>query len=538
MQQANRRIRQLRIKSQDENSISADINALQDAFNIASMPGLPPNGLLLVKKLDLGVFRTRSTSISISKLIDEKIRNECYQPVCVDQRQSENKDVVWFSDTTEAVFALLKLVLNGQLPTAWYWPVIFPSLRKNPDLSEVLFTVSRDFPRSEIKPLVLVNTTRMLVLQTDIKTAFDVITLPLVQLMASEAGLYPRLVSTADTELKNWTVDLPVLSNPWEEAIKKAVQVWGEDDLRSHWLAYCALVTANPALIESKLIWPSIGALVAAMNLKENLYKYKSPVQQESHVGPFEKTAGQGEVSLESNEPLFLDHGKIESPNSIDMKNPLIIFPEQKQNLIENETNRNEIPNRPEVEFKFLGLINCRHSGFGFLIPLLGLLSIDQLLAKNPLLVEINFPSRILRLVANRLGIDSQHPLIQTLPEKLDSDKQVIENFVLPADWHSLFKSKKIFDSLFLRPTVNQLETIVQLLLSGFLYRHAKMSLRSLVIREGQIAVTRTHLDFLFNIDQLDIRVRKTGLDIDPGWVNWLGMVVQFHYQQKDGSDA
>ncbi len=79
---------------------------------------------------------------------------------------------------------------------------------------------------------------------------------------------------------------------------------------------------------------------------------------------------------------------------------------------------------------------------------------------------------------------------------------------------------------------------MVQLLLSRFLYRIAKMSLRGLIMREGQVAITRTHLDILFDTSQLDIRIRKAGLDINPGWVSWLGMVVQFHYQQKEQSDA
>ena len=536
MQEVSRRIRQLRISSQDENSIQADINALQDAFNIASMPGLPPNGLLLVKKFDLGVFRTGSTSMSISKLIDEKIRTECYQPVCVDQQQSPDKDVVWFSDAAEAVFALLRLLLNHQAPTAWYWPVIFPSLQTKSGLTEILFTVSRDLPRSEIKPLVLVNATRLLVLKTDIKTIFDVISLPLMQLMASEVGLYPHLVSATGAERKSRPVNLPVLSGLWEEAIKKAVKVWGEDDLRSHWLAYCALVTANPALIQSKLIWPSIDALLTAINLKGDWHKFSSADQRESHVV-------QAKVSVENNdyetnERLSLDHGKNKPQKISERESSPNLFSNQQNKIIESEASHVEIRNRPEIESVFSGLIDCRYSGFGFLVPLLDLLSIDQLLAENPLLVEINFPIRIMRLVANRLGIDYQHPLVQALPETLDIENQVIESFVVPADWQSLVKSKKDFESLFCRPTVSQLETIVQLLLSRFLYRYAKMSLRSLVLREGRIAVTRTHLDFLFNIDQLDIRIRKAGLDINPGWVKWLGMVVQFHYQQKDRADA
>ena len=345
----------------------------------------------------------------------------------------------------------------------------------------MLLTVSRDLPRSEIKPMVLVNATRILVLQADIKTIFDVITLPLVQVMVSEVGLYPRLVSATGTELKNRPVNFPALSGPWVEAIKNSVEVWGEDDLRSHWLAYCALVTSNPALIDNKLIWPSIVALIEVIN-----------------VSSFKKMT----------EQVNYPEKMVDDQKSID------------------------------AEFKFEGLINSEYSGFGFLVPLLGFLSFDQLLSENPFLTEVNFPVRILRLVSKRFGIDPQHPLLQALPETPPCADQWVDNFIAPAGWQTLVRTTQNIDILLSRPTIRQLEITVQLLLSRFLYRFAKMSLRSLIMREGQIAITRTHLDILFDTNQLDIRIRKTGLDIDPGWVSWLGMVVQFHYQQKEQSDA
>jgi hypothetical protein len=60
--------------------------------------------------------------------------------------------------------------------------------------------------------------------------------------------------------------------------------------------------------------------------------------------------------------------------------------------------------------------------------------------------------------------------------------------------------------------------------------RHARMGLHTLVRRPGRITATRTHIDVLFDIQQADIRVRGAGLDVDPGWVPWLGRVVRFHY--------
>ena len=58
----------------------------------------------------------------------------------------------------------------------------------------------------------------------------------------------------------------------------------------------------------------------------------------------------------------------------------------------------------------------------------------------------------------------------------------------------------------------------------------AKLSLRSLVLRPARVAATRTHLDVLFDHTQADFRIRSAGLDIDPGWVPWLGRVIRYHY--------
>jgi hypothetical protein len=56
------------------------------------------------------------------------------------------------------------------------------------------------------------------------------------------------------------------------------------------------------------------------------------------------------------------------------------------------------------------------------------------------------------------------------------------------------------------------------------------MGLSTLVRRHGSISFTRTHIDVTFPVSGVDIRVRRGGLDIDPGWLPWFGRVVLFHY--------
>ncbi|WP_088889360.1 hypothetical protein [Leptolyngbya ohadii] len=60
--------------------------------------------------------------------------------------------------------------------------------------------------------------------------------------------------------------------------------------------------------------------------------------------------------------------------------------------------------------------------------------------------------------------------------------------------------------------------------------RYAQMGFRSLICRPGRVISTRTHIDVLFHHNQADLRLRKAGLDLDPGWLPWFGRVVLFHY--------
>jgi hypothetical protein len=46
----------------------------------------------------------------------------------------------------------------------------------------------------------------------------------------------------------------------------------------------------------------------------------------------------------------------------------------------------------------------------------------------------------------------------------------------------------------------------------------------------GVLHASETHLDLDLGGTSVDIAVRLAGLDLDPGWVPWLGRVVMFHY--------
>lgn len=67
--------------------------------------------------------------------------------------------------------------------------------------------------------------------------------------------------------------------------------------------------------------------------------------------------------------------------------------------------------------------------------------------------------------------------------------------------------------------------------------RHLRVTIgigpASLCLCPAQLVITPTHADVWLAFDQLDLRIRRSGLDIDPGWLPWFGRVVHFHYGQR-----
>jgi hypothetical protein len=53
----------------------------------------------------------------------------------------------------------------------------------------------------------------------------------------------------------------------------------------------------------------------------------------------------------------------------------------------------------------------------------------------------------------------------------------------------------------------------------------------SLLGQAARLFVTRTHIDLVFRLDQIDLRGRLAGLDRDPGWAPAFGRVITFHYR-------
>jgi len=69
--------------------------------------------------------------------------------------------------------------------------------------------------------------------------------------------------------------------------------------------------------------------------------------------------------------------------------------------------------------------------------------------------------------------------------------------------------------------------------LRRMLRRQARLPLARLVWKPGHLAWTDERLVVRFPLAAIDLRLRRRALDVDPGWVDWLGLSVRYLFSDE-----
>jgi hypothetical protein len=591
-----RRVRKLKIKTQDESSATSDINALQEAFKLASLPGIPPNGLLLIKKLDLGVYRSNSSPVSIANLIDQRIQPAVWQPICIDHEEQPDSNAVWFSNPAQAVFRLVELTLTKSAPQAWYWPLLFPLWQQGMNLTELMKVINSHHQHPESKPVTLAQVILQVVSHRNTSTALDSVGELFAQQMLVESGVYPSLANTSVTR-KTFSAKLQ-LHHPWRKLVEAAVIKWGRNDVRTLWFSFSGMISQNPALLKINALLPILQTVIAdiAVDIDHQPWDKKptaesdNPLVNEQSIQTEQafveasgiRPADESRLNSQpdSQQPVTSSEKPIESAQAV---NQPPVNPERSQQSISEGNSSAAEPHPVQLD----DFHHSEQAGLAFLIALLELLWISDSLSENEFMAHINFPLRLIKRVAQRMNISADHPVIEAIADLPEADFEAIDQFRAPPGWQRLITSPNAEATQLLRfsiegdaslcyitdrsrklllyvgshnpadipdwliactvieqpglhpqPTLTDLENTWLLLLSRYLYRYAKLGLRQMLNRPGRIASSKTHFDILFDTQQIDIRIRIAGLDINPGWVPWLARVVQFHYVERGNNDV
>jgi hypothetical protein len=188
--------------------------------------------------------------------------------------------------------------------------------------------------------------------------------------------------------------------------------------------------------------------------------------------------------------------------------------------------------------------------GLFFLVPALERLGMAEFLADHPVLLDAGLPSRVLLRVAGRVGMAEGDPARRCLVDGVHAPEPGADlSFAAPAEWsrgiaragETRVEGRTTFDAGGRLPLAfragrgtGDVEVAVEAWVTAlrrWCRRRARLGLADVALRPGRMAATRTHLDVTLPMGAADVRVRAAGMDLDPGWVPWLGRVIAFHYE-------
>jgi hypothetical protein len=175
-------------------------------------------------------------------------------------------------------------------------------------------------------------------------------------------------------------------------------------------------------------------------------------------------------------------------------------------------------------------------AGLYFLLHVLRRLGICVALESCPALAQAGLVDHILKRLAIHAGVVQKDPILLCLDptqkefslSQEDLAALPLHSNIWPANIRPLHRAS--FESLYLL-------RIWALAVRRWCWRVSRITVREIANRSGRVWLTRTDLDVTLPLAATDIRIRRAGLDIDPGWLPWFGQfgrVVRFHYRDRE----
>jgi hypothetical protein len=549
-----RRVGHLRLAAPDDALIRRGTILLEDALRTASVPSLPAGRLLIVRSLALGRFAADRSPVALSLSIEERLRRLGHAAVYGGDEAAAAAPAVYFRDDAEPYALLARRLVRGAPTDAWFWPL-----------------AARGWT-SELPRAVALRALLFGALQT---AAGPAAALAVVRALSGEAGPSPasplsdllavlnqddgrRLLVTFGWPATSGRVATPApsvdrhieRSRAWQATVADWATHWGSDDARSLWLAAVALTAGNAAGLADATL------PVRARNWLAEIASGSLP----------EASSGDVAALTDLVRPRAEDGHVRPNPGTNDESPETEIRP--------TSTNDGDAPAMQSVEGE-----ETAYAGLFFLISLLEQIGMAAFLADHPDLAAVGLPLRILWAYADRFRVPSADPLIDVLStlsstetvEKDESDlawsapvawRAVIargparvhapddamglwlatdgSGRLSLAAWHGEMPgaARSWCDAAPVRADRGtDARGDLDLLVAAWLRavdrwrrRYVGIGFRELICRSGRLLATGTHLDIAMDLRGADIRVRRAGLDLDPGWVPWLGRVVTFTY--------
>ncbi|HEY6170104.1 MAG TPA: hypothetical protein VI454_18870, partial [Verrucomicrobiae bacterium] len=528
MNPRDRRIRRLRLACQREEHASRGRTLLEDALRTASLGD--EGRVVVIRSLHLGRLSPHASATEWSLRLEQHVRAAQTAAVFAETSAAISADAVWFPNEIELWVALALRAARGAPLHEWFWgpaatgwsprltapemlrlafqriaaaggwPATFVLARRLVRIG-VLAPLLRSLSAEDVRPLLSGNDERSSAPPDE----------PVSDDARAEGPDAP-----ADKELIE-SADVPGWNEAWQRTFIEIVGELPPVDLRLTWLAAAALfaeAAVPPSQGEMHRVarralrqWFRARAVRSAPPTLSSPRRFEPtrtassprPDEAQSHVAPVSKPVGGHEGVLTSCGglfflvPLFVRLGIAESPDaSRGAWQALRLVFERCRRSPQDELGR-WLPDADEP------------APAPFVLPRIfaatrGVLRLSRWRGNWRVLLD----------ATGRLPL-AAWPRGTTCPAReLLQDRPLRRGENFPRD-------------------LDPLAAALALGAHRLARRECGLGLKTLVRRPARVAITDTHVNLFFRLHEADVRIRRAALDLDPGWVPWLGRVVSFH---------
>jgi hypothetical protein len=497
--------------------------AVEEALRLATLPGEDEGRAYYFRRVSLPALHSAAPRSRWIEAFQSALHEIAERAINGRDPRALGADAVYFHSQQEALESFLGLLLRAADPMPWFAPMVSGA---PPDASPAEQFVSaierlRDLPSGWFAAA------------TGLFAALPPDPLPIAALLASTPlavlrGWLRELGADTATRL----LPVPVSAEKQHQLLAVfAASGYGprvpsptgaERDLPLLWLAAAAIAAEHPVELQR-------GSLPAlARGLMAQLAR--PPQAPPPAPGP----ATPEESPHPANRP---------PQNRRDETAPQRSGPTSEEQLLAQESISTPapIPAEPETAWQ-PGLdqsLPTQAAGLYFLLNVLRRLGIEAALAVRPRLEPSGFLPRLLLALAAEAGVAAGDPALEWPRAELarlklnDTDNRDCSLLRAAGSWPRNAPAPPSG----LEISAARLVRVWVLATRRWCWRHTRTGLNEIVARPGRILLSRVDLDVTLPLDSADLRLRRAGLDLDPGWLPWFGRVVRFHYQaQPPGS--
>ena len=501
-----RQVRRLHIRAPQDAAAQRGRWLIEDALRTASLGDA--GRLLLIRRIQLPRLDPQASAASVALRVEQALRQAQQRALPAHAADAAQAPAVWFATPLQAHLQLLSQLLQGRLPRDWFWTRAVPAFVPAQTPAAAFVAVWAALLREPGGVVAAARWLRELAAQQHLQAV-------VARLDAgSAAQLAMQCRWSLDAEAT--TVEPPTPTpTPMLQAALQQLQAAPPSSVASRRFIVALLLVAERS---ARLGDPRVPAQAAALLQQASTVRSEQADRLATRQAPADVALGHAPMRAWRPElSVAIEASPVTSPTTREPAPVTLPF----------------APSAPPAAG--IDGLRSEHAGLGFALNALARLGIEAWLQREPALAEAQFAQHLLLDLCAGHAVAEDDPLRAVFAAGIDAAPAALPPWSLPAAWLAGARpllSPALAERLAARGDLRALLLAWRLVLQRYLRRSAGLGLRELLRRRGRVRSSDTHLDIELPLAELDLRVRRSGLDLDPGWLPWLGYIVGFHYEE------